>query len=154
MKSMLAAKMLLYYPDHNLSFQIYTDLLDYQMGAIIMQNSRVFACWSCKLNEVQKNYTMQEKELLAIVYCLQEFHTMLLDAKITVFTDHKNLTFKTLNTQRVLQWRLFLEDFSPTLVYHPGKENVLADCFSRLPQMGKPTEGKKSNKGKLLHLKN
>ena len=59
---------------------------------------------------------------------------MLLGAEITIFTDHRNLTFDTFSTQRVMRWRLYVEEYAPKLKYIEGKLNVLADAFSRLPK--------------------
>jgi hypothetical protein len=71
---------------------------------------------------------------------------MLLGADIHVFTDHKNLTFDTLKTQRVLCWHTKIEEFLPMQHYIKGPRNILINNLSRLHCLVTPAqiaEGKK-----------
>jgi RNase H-like domain found in reverse transcriptase len=93
MKKNIAQEVQLSYPDFNKSFDINTDASDIQLGAaVIAQEGRPIAFYSRKLQSAQKRYTMTEREFLAIVETLKEFQNILLGQKITIFTDHQNLT--------------------------------------------------------------
>lgn len=135
MKAIVASDALLAWPDHNEPFQVEADASDYQLGAVIKQHRRPVAYYTRKLNQAQRNYTTIEKELLSIVETFKEFRSLLLGARITVHTDHKNLTHKLtqFSTQRVMRWRLLLEEFNPSFTYKQGTQNFIADALSRVP---------------------
>ena len=135
MKKVLSKDVLLRYPNFNAKFDIYTDASKSQLGAVITQNKKPIAFYSRKLNPAQTRYTTTERELLSIVETLKEFRNILLGQEIEVFTDHKNLTYKEFNTERVMRWRLLIEEYGPTLTYLKGERNVVADIMSRLPTM-------------------
>jgi RNase H-like domain found in reverse transcriptase len=126
MKAMLAKDAFLSYLDHNKRFDIYCDASDLQLGAAILQEGMLVV-----LNSAQQNYTVGEKEILSIVETLKEFRTMLYGCpNIHVFTDHKNNMFACLQTQHVLHWCLFMDDYSIKFHYIKGNSNTLADALS------------------------
>ena len=42
---------------------------------------------------------------------------MILGKQIKVYTDHKNSTYKTFNAERVMRWRLILDEYNLELTY-------------------------------------
>ena len=117
MKALIAKETLLTFPDFLQEFEIHTDASKLQLGACISQNGKPVAFYSRKLQPAQTRYTTAERELLSIVETLKEFCNILLGQKIKVHTDHENLTYKTFNSDRVMRWRLYIEEYSLDLQY-------------------------------------
>jgi hypothetical protein len=67
------------------------------------------------------------------VETFKEFRNILLGQDIKVHTDLENLTYKHFNSDRVMRWLLFIEEYAPNLQYIKGVHNVVADALSRLP---------------------
>ena len=95
-KECLLRKVLLAYPKYGEVFDIYTDASTRQLGAVITQNRRPIAFFSCKLSHAQQKYSVTELELLSIVDTLKEFKGMLWGKCLKMFTDHKKLGRDTL----------------------------------------------------------
>ena len=138
-KKMVCKETMLNYPDWSKPFIIHTDASDYQLGAVISQKYgdeyKPLAFFSRKLNKAQKNYTTTEKELLSIVECIREFRNILFGYPIEVYSDHKNLVNAATvsQSQRVMRWRMILEEFGPNIRHIKGEDNIVADAISRLP---------------------
>src|SRR5210317_433927 len=132
MKELIARETLLTYPDFNKPFEIHTDASQVQLGACISQEGKPIAFYSRKLNPAQTRYTTTERELLSIVETLKEFRNILLGQQIIVYADQENFTYKNFNLDRVMRWRLFIEEYSPDLKYIKEDKNIVADTLSRL----------------------
>ena len=102
-----------------------------------MQNDKVIAYESRKLNEHEVRYTTTDLELLAVIHCLRVWECYCRDATLVhVHTDHKpNTTFATKNTLsgRQVRWSEFLSRFNIEWHYKRGVDNP-ADPLSRDPK--------------------
>ncbi len=52
--------------------------------------------------------------------------------ELHIYIDHENLPYANLTSERVLCWRLYLEEYNPQFHYIKGTENTLADALSHL----------------------
>ena len=99
-----------------------------------MQDGKVIAYASRQLNVHEKNYPVHDLELAAIVHALKIWRHYLYGVSCEVFTNHRSLQYlfkqKDLNL-RQRRWLELLKDYDITILYHPGKANVVADALSR-----------------------
>lgn len=96
------------------------------------------AFFSKKNNSAECNYEIYDKEMLAIIRCLEEWDAELRGIKeFDICTDHKNLEyFMTVRklTERQMRWSLILSRYNFRIVHVPGKINERADALSRRDQ--------------------
>ena len=101
-KMLVSRETLHSYSNFNKPFAILTDASKLQLGVINSQDDKPIAFYNRKVNLAQVSYTTTERELLSIVETLKESRKILIGKQIKVYTDHKNLKYKTFNTVIVL----------------------------------------------------
>ncbi|XP_023191398.1 uncharacterized protein LOC111608951 [Xiphophorus maculatus] len=140
-KQLLCCAPVLAAPRLSVPFQLHVDASYVGAGAVLTQiddqgNCKPVSYFSKKFNKHQLNYSVIEKETLALILALQHFVYLGGGAPIVVYTDHNPLTFLTTlkcPNQRLVRWLLFLQSFSLDIRYIKGRDNVVADALSRAP---------------------
>ena len=107
------------------------------IGAALTQDGKPIAFASKAMTETEQRYANIERELLAVVYGCERFHTYVFGKKFIVETDHKPLEQiqkKSLaNTPpRLQRMMLRLQHYDLEIIYKPGKEMALPDMLSRI----------------------
>ena len=98
LKRALITAPVLAYLDFSKPFLVATDASSAAVGAVLSQfdeNGREHPIYfaSRSLNEAVKNYSLYEREGLAIVFALKKFRHYLLCQKFKLFTDHEALKY-------------------------------------------------------------
>ena len=102
----------------------------------MLQDGKAVAYVSRALTKTEQEYAQIEKELLAILFALERFHTYVYGRKITVETDHKPLISimkKALTSapRRLQRMLLRLQHYNFDLQFKLGSKIVIADTLSR-----------------------
>lgn len=139
LKAKLSTDPVLVTPDFTKEFLLQTDASKNGIGAVLSQindNSEEHPIFylSRKMLPNELNYSVAEKECLAIVWSINKLRYYLQGHKFTVVTDHKALIWldKTRNcNNRLMRWSLTLQQFTFNIQYRRGVTNTNADSLSR-----------------------
>ena len=140
LKEALTSAPVLAHPKYDLPMEIFPDACGYGIGGILAQRieetERPVAYASRLLTKSETNYSITEKECLALVWCLSKFRCFVWGCRVKVVTDHQALCWlmsKRDLAGRLARWSLSLQEYDITIVYRSGKTHDNADCLSRNP---------------------
>ncbi|CDF38390.1 unnamed protein product [Chondrus crispus] len=127
----------------NLPSSVDTDACERQVGRALFQTPpdglrHPVGLWSRSLNPAEKNYSVGEKECLAIIWALQILRPYLERKHLELYPDHQSLKWMMSLTDasgRLARWRLRLLEFDFTIKNRKGAVNCIADAVSRLPTL-------------------
>jgi len=128
-------------PDLDKEMRVEADVSDFAIGGVLSMKCedekwRPVAYIFKSLNEAERNYEIHDKEMLAIIWCLEAWRYFLEGAKdwFEIWTDYKNLEYfmkaQKLNWRQA-RWLLYLLRFDFTLKHVAGKSMGRVDSLSR-----------------------
>lgn len=142
-KAILCNDPILIRPDFSKLFTVTTDASKFAIGAILSQDGKPVCYASRTLNPSETNYSVTEKELLAIVWAVKYFRPYLFGRHFKIKTDHRPLKWldnlKEPNS-KLIRWKLLLSEYDYEIDYIQGKENKVADALSRNPKLSENNE--------------
>ena len=116
-------------------FVLQTDASAIGLGAVLEQYGHVIAYASWSLTSSERNYSVKQRECLAIVFALKQFRHYLLGRSFQIHTDHEPLQWLSAQNMEgmLCRWALAMQEYNFTIVHRNGSANTNADALSRLP---------------------
>ncbi|GBM94315.1 Retrovirus-related Pol polyprotein from transposon 297 [Araneus ventricosus] len=110
-----------------------------------LENTQPLAFFSRKLTSAESRYSTYDRELLAVYSSVKHFRHFLEGRDFIIYTDHKPPTFAFQQTgdktsSRQKRHLEFISQFSTDIRYISGMQNTVADAFSRIDEIGIPSE--------------
>nr|GEY07583.1 uncharacterized protein [Tanacetum cinerariifolium] len=139
-------------PDVTMPFELHTDALNFAIGGVLMQNGHPIAFERWKLNETERKYTVQEKEITAVIHCLRIWRHYLLGSRFAIKMDNFSMSY--FQTQKKLSpkqahWQDFLAEFDYQLEYKLRKANVVANVLSHNAEFAAITQAQFFLQGRI-----
>lgn len=139
LKQSFEKNLALYSPDYNETFILRSDSSDFAIGGELVQFQKGVEVPICFVSRVLKTYemkyTISEKEMLSICYCVNRLRFYLTSNTFIIETDHSALQFLMHNrfaNNRIYRWSLLLQEYKFIIKHIRGKNNVTADALSRM----------------------
>ncbi|KII67988.1 Transposon Ty3-G Gag-Pol polyprotein [Thelohanellus kitauei] len=145
-KRALGENVILTHFDEALPLSLDTDASAYGIGAVLSHvfpdgSERPIAFASRVLTSAERNYSVIEKEALAIVWAAKKFITYPEGRHFVLHTDHKPLValfdaqkgIPETVASRIQRWAIYLAGLSYTISYRKSDKNANADALLRLP---------------------
>jgi hypothetical protein len=140
LKASLCSSEVLTSPRYDRPFQIQCDASEYAVGYCLSQlddqgRERPVAFASSKLSDVQRRWSVLEKESYAVIYALRQFDVIVFGSHIDLYSDHDPLSYMmngSPKSAKMTRWSISLNRYDITIHYKQGVLNVNADCLSRL----------------------
>eukprot|EP00477_Mikrocytos_mackini_P002368 GAHX01002627.1.p1 GENE.GAHX01002627.1~~GAHX01002627.1.p1 ORF type:complete len:943 (-),score=146.49 GAHX01002627.1:47-2875(-) len=130
-ESMILRNQELAIPDFSMPYRLFCDASDVGLSGILLHQDKIVRIFSKKLSSAEENYSIVEREELAIIRSLENMKALIGNNEIKIFTDNKNLTFLRGKSARARRWRTQLYEYNFKIEHISGKSNTVADYHSR-----------------------
>ncbi|KAI5742525.1 hypothetical protein M8J77_005027 [Diaphorina citri] len=141
LKLILTSPPILARPDFTKEFVIQADASHSGLGCVLSQEQdgqeRVIAYASRTLTGPELNYTVTEKECLAVIFAVKKFRPYVEGYHFKVITDHSSLRWLSQlrnPTPRLSRWGLELASYDMDIIHRKGAMHQVPDALSRIPQ--------------------